>query len=197
MQHVIVKLFASIIGVWTFSLAACTFPSSKLASKITLDQAIKTLPASALGNMDFKSRDKYIRNPVGMYSPKERRVHVYGDNSEINGDSMVFLRIFEDEQGSTIAASHATRPFSLGSSPNNEDTQVFRFTDRGWEDISNIAFSSEVLRNWYFRFDHSGELVPYGEYIVKKRADGRGNFYDFASSRGSVIWRGGQFRISK
>jgi hypothetical protein len=109
---------------------------------------------------------------------------------------MLFLRLFEDAFGNTIAASHAARPFADNSEPSENWTRVYRLTDGAWVDVTETAFAGSFPRDAYFRFDGAGTLVPYGIYKREPRADGRVSFYNFGPHLGQITWRDGAFHVA-
>jgi hypothetical protein len=112
----------------------------------------------------------------------------------IDAKSMFFLRLFEDEKGRTIAASHSARPFADGSLPSARFTRVYRLENGKWHDISASAWSSGVPKDAFFRFDRRGPKIEFGHYVEVSRRDGRGKAYDFGKAVSTMQWRDGAFR---
>lgn len=155
-----------------------------------------TLPSVAIADMSLKGRKAYLASLPGVFNESERRIELVNDNAYVGGDAkaMLYLRLFEDESGRTIAASHAARPFSDHSTPSAEFTKVYAFADGVWREITDSVFSPSIPRDAYFRFDQTGIQVRYGLYHSRPRRDGRGEFYDFGPELGCAIWQDGAFR---
>lgn len=70
-----------------------------------------------VAGMSPKGRQQYLEVKPGDYDELNRRLHLFRDSPE-GGDAeaMLFLRLFEDADGKTIAASHSARPFADGRS---------------------------------------------------------------------------------
>lgn len=172
-------------------------PASRhLRSPVGLRDAILTLPAAGLADMSLRGRQLCTETRAGDYHEVARRYWFYSDSPD-GGDakSMFFLRLFEDEGGHTIAASHAARPFADSQViPSASFTRVYRFADGVWREITDTAFAADVPREAYFRFSATGAPVEYGFYSRKPRVDGQGDFYDFGPPTGRVIWRNGSFQ---
>lgn len=167
-------------------------------SPVDLRTAVLTLPDDALAGMSQDGRRNYLAHPAGDYDAANRRIHLYCDNPHVGIDSksMLFLRLFEDESGRTIAASHAARPFADSSvSPSTRFTKVYRLEHHQWRDITDTAFSSPIPGNSWFHFNNKGEKVPFGPYVVENRFDGRGTFYNFGKKVRTMAWRDGTFRV--
>lgn len=163
-------------------------------SPVGLSDAILTLPSEAVAGMSPKGRRDYLAAKPGVYNELTRRIHLFRDSPE-GGDaeSMLFLRLFEDERGRTIAAAHSARPFADGREPSEMDTFVFRLDSGRWVDITNIALPSGVSRSWWFRFDEPGDAISCGAYDQFSRRDGRGDAYRFGEPKGTLFWRDGRF----
>jgi hypothetical protein len=174
-------------------------PSAKhLRSPVCLRDAILTLPAAGIAGMSPQGRKDYLASRPGVFNESSRRIELFNDNPYEGGDarSMLYLRLFEDEAGHTIAASHAARPFAdFHDEPSATHTRVYRFTDGAWQEITDPAFAASIPREAYFRFDGTGAAVGYGFYRRKLRRDGRGDFYDFGPQVGRIVWQDGAFRM--
>ena len=166
------------------------------ASPVDLRTAVLTLPADALAGMSLDGRRNYLARQSGEFDKTNRRVHFYCDNPHVGIDakSMIYLRLFEDDQGRTIAASHSARPFADGSCPSPRFTRVYQLEDHKWRDISDSAFAPGVPKDAFFRFDQRGSKVEYGRYVGKDRADGRGKCHTFGKIEGTLRWKNGAFR---
>lgn len=166
-------------------------------SPIDLRAAILTLPADAVADMSMDGRRNYLVRTPGVFNEKDRRVEFSCDNPHLGIDakSMFFLRLFEDEKGRTIAASHSARPFADGSQqPSAQFTRVYRLENRKWHDITESAFSSGIPKEAFFRFGKHGRKVEFGPYVEESRVDGRGKCYDFGKAVRTMQWRNGAFR---
>ena len=123
-----------------------------LQSPVDLQTAIRTLPTNAVAGMSERGRENYLGGnpPPGIFLEKERRIELFNDNaySGIDGDSMLFLRLFEDEQGRTIAACHSARPFANGSKPSEQNTAVFRVEGGVWQEITEEVIPAVTPRDW-------------------------------------------------
>jgi hypothetical protein len=188
-----VKFFAIIPLV--FGLGSCVAPS-RLAAPVGLADAILTLPSDAVSGMSETGRIEYLRTKSGDYREGTRRLHLYGDNPYEGGDadSMLFLRLFEDEEGRTIAASHSARPFADGSSPRASNTFVHRLENGDWVEITAVALPGNVSRDWWFRFDEEGMSIPSGPYSNPPKVPGQ--LYDFGEVAGELVWQQGGFRFT-
>jgi hypothetical protein len=177
-------------------LVASCANKAKIDSPVKLSEAILTLPSEAIAGMSKEGRQDYLNNTPGDYSEENRRIHYYADSSDAGGDpeSMFFLRLFEDSNGKTIAASHSARPFANGSEPTATNTFIYRLDSGSWTDITDSALPSAVTRKGWFRFNVEGPSIPYGDYEQLPRQDGRGRAYDFAESKGSIIWKYDHFK---
>lgn len=166
-------------------------------SPVDLRTAILTLPAVAVAEMSLDGRRNYLVRTPGVFDEHNRRVEFSCDNPHLGIDakSMFFLRLFEDEKGRTIAASHSARPFADGSlQPSAQFTRVYRLENRKWNDITESSLSSGIPKDAFFRFGQRGRKVEYGSYVEKSRADGRGKCYDFGKTVRTMQWRNGAFR---
>jgi hypothetical protein len=177
-------------------LLACVscVSATKIESPVSLSDAIATLPSQAVAGMSPKGRRDYLEAKPGNYDAQNRRIHLFSDSPD-GGDAecMLFLRLFEDSDGKTIAAAHSARPFADGRAPSETDTCIFRLESGRWEDITDSVFPPEVPRSSWFGFNEPGEAIPYGTYKQFLRRDGRGNAYEFGESTGMIIWREGRF----
>ena len=176
-------------------IASCA-SDPKIESPVGLSSAILTLPSQAVAGMSSKGRQEYLDTPSGDYDEDKRRIHYYADSSDAGGDpeSMFFLRLFEDEAGKTIAASHSARPFADGRDPSATDTFIYRIDSGRWVDITDSVLPSGVSRNWWFRFNETGDAIPCGAYEQFSRRDGLGNAYHFGEPKGTLVWSDGRFR---
>ena len=171
-------------------------------SPVDLRTAVLTLPAAALADMSLDGRRNYLSGTgsaattAGVFDTTHRRLQLICDNPYVGIDakSMCYLRLFEDEEGRTIAASHSARPFADGSAPSAQFTRVYRLENGKWRDITDSAWSSGIPGNAYFRFDQLGSTIEFGSYEEIVRADGGRRTYDFGKTLGSVQWRDGAFR---
>jgi hypothetical protein len=187
------KLF--IVAPILLLFASCaSFP--KIESPVSLSTAITTLPSQAVASMSPKGRQQYLEVKPGDYDESNRRIHLFSDSPE-GGDaeSMLFLRLFEDANGKTIAVSHSARPFADGRTPSKTDTYVFRLESGGWVDITDSVLPSEVPRSSWFHFNSPGEAIPFGPYKRFSRRDGRGEAYEFGEATGAIFWRDGRFHF--
>jgi hypothetical protein len=166
----------------------------KIDSPVSLSAAITTLPSQAVADMSPKGRQQYLEVKPGDYDELNRRIHLFSDSPE-GGDAeaMFFLRLFEDADGKTIAASHSARPFADGRAPSKTDTYVFRLESGGWLDITESVMPAGVPRSSWFHFNLPGEAVPCGTYMRFSRRDGRGEAYEFGEATGTIFWRDGRF----
>ena len=168
----------------------------RLQSPVNLETAIRTLPTNAVAGMSERGRDNYLGNnpPPGVYQVKERRIELFCDNaySGIDADSMLFLRLFEDEQGRTIAASHSARPRN-GSMPSERNTSVFRVEGGVWQDITEQVMPPEIPRDWYFCFNDPGRSVSCGAYVQ----DASHKFFSTGKPSHVIIWNKGKFRVKR
>ena len=169
----------------------------RLQSPVNLETAIRTLPTNAVAGMSAQGRENYLGNnpPPGVYLQKERRIELYNDNaySGIDGDSMLFLRLFEDEQGRTIAACHSARPFANGSKPSERNTEVFRVESGVWQDITEEVMPAVTPRDWYFRFNEPGRSVSCGAYVW----DASHKSFVFGKAKYTLKWENGKFRAKR
>lgn len=189
----------------TASEVAAKLPPLKVpvpVSPVDLRTAVLTLPADALAEMSPAGRRNYlagtgsVATTAGVFDKANRRLELICDNPYVGIDakSMFYLRLFEDEKGRTIAASHSARPFADGSLPSAQFTRVYRLEDRKWHDITDSAFSPGIPRNAFFRFDQRGSRIAFGSYVEVSRADGGRKAYDFGKSVSTMQWRDGAFR---
>ncbi len=144
--------------------------------------------------MSEDGRRAYLASTPGEFDEIHRRLHLFCDSPN-GGDatSMLYLRLFEDTEGHTIAASHSARPFADGTPPSPQFTRVHRLRDGTWEDITDAALPQGNLRSAFFGFDQLGPRIGFGYYVQEKRADGRGNCYNFGKTIGTIEWRNGAF----
>ncbi len=165
-------------------------------SPVDLRTAVLTLPDAALAGMSPDGRRNYLARTPGVFDKVNRRLEFYCDNpyAGIDAKSMLYLRLFEDEEGRTIAASHSARPFADGSKPSSLFTRVYRLENRKWHDITDTAFSSAIPTGSFFRFDQRGPKIGFGTYVEENRADGRGKCYTFGKTEGTMRWKNGAFR---
>jgi hypothetical protein len=189
----------------TASEVASKLPPLKIpvpVSPVDLRTAVLTLPADALAEMSLDGRRNYlagtgsVATTAGVFDKANRRLELVCDNPHVGIDakSMLFLRLFEDEEGRTIAASHSARPFADGSLPSAQFTRVYRLENREWHDITESALSSGIPKNAFFRFDRRGSKIGFGSYVTVTPADVSRKVYDFGKSLGTMQWRHGAFR---
>ena len=166
----------------------------KIESPVSLSTAITTLPSQAVASMSPKGRQQYLEVKPCDCDELNRKIHLFSDSPE-GGDaeSMLFLRLFEDSNGKTIAASHSARPFADGRAPCKTDTYVFRLESGGWVDITDSVLPSRVLRSSWFQFNSPGDAIPFGTYKRFSRRDGRGEAYEFGEATGAIFWQGCRF----
>ncbi|SHK18675.1 hypothetical protein SAMN02745181_3376 [Rubritalea squalenifaciens DSM 18772] len=176
-------------------LASCS-TSSKLNSPVSLPDAIRTLPPDAVAGMSHKGRKAFIE-----LMPKHegvdttaRTLHYYSDSPERYPDpsSMFFLRLFEDESGRTIAASHTARPHGIGTSPSESDTLVYRLEKGQWINITSTAIP-EQTRTWWFKFNQVPS--PCGPYL-KDTLKNEKAVYRIGNPAGYLSWKDNAFRLS-
>jgi hypothetical protein len=165
-------------------------------SPVDLRTAILTLPADALAGMSQDGRRNYLARSPGVSDPVNRRVAHSSDNpyTGIDAKSMFFLRLFEDSEGRTIAASHSARPFADNSAPSALFTRVYRLEKGGWQDVTDSALSHGIPRRAYFRFDQPGAKIGFGSYVEKNRSDGQGKYFGFGKAGRSMRWMNGAFK---
>jgi hypothetical protein len=184
----------------TASEVAATLPPLTVpvpVSPVDLRTAILTLPADAVAEMSLDGRRNYLVRTPGVFDEKGRRVEFSSDNPHLGIDakSMFFLRLFEDEKGRTIAASHSARPFADASrQPSAQFTRVYRLEKRKWHDITESALSSGIPKDSFFRFGQRGQKVEFGSYVEEYRADGLGKYFAFGNTERTMEWRNGAFR---
>ncbi|WP_379716865.1 hypothetical protein [Haloferula chungangensis] len=166
----------------------------KIESPVSLSDAITTLPSQAVAGMSPEGRQQYLEVKPGDYDELNRRLHLFSDSPE-GGDaeSMLFLRLFEDADGKTIAASHSARPFADGRAPSKTDTSVYRLESGQWTDITDSVLPTEVPRSSWFRFNEPGDAIPCGRYERFSSPDSRGYAYKFGEATGTIFWRDGRF----
>ncbi len=171
----------------------------RVDSPVSLSKAVLTLPSNAVAGMSQGGRREYLDGPAGDYDEEIRRIHYYADSSDAGGDpeSMFFLRLFEDEDGRTISASHAARPMAHGREPSATDTVIYRLDSGRWVDITDSVLPSGVSRKWWFRYNQPDDMISCGPYVLFSRSDGRGNAYDFGDSKGVIYWRNGRFHYQQ
>ena len=167
----------------------------KIESPASLSAAIRTLPSQAVAGMSPKGRLAYLETKPGDYDEQNRRIHLFSDSPD-GGDaeSMLFLRLFEDEDGNTIAAAHSARPFADGRDASKTDTYVYRLEEGRWVDVTDSVLPADVPRSSWFRFNEPGDFIPYGRYESFSTRDGRGSSYKFGESTGAIFWRDGRFQ---
>jgi len=177
-----------------FVFASCV-STPVIDSPVRLSDAVLTLPSESVAGMSSKGRRDYLAANSGDYDEFTRRIHLYGDNPYEGGDadSILFLRLFEDSEGRTIAAAHSARPFADGRDPSETDTYVYRLESGRWVDITDSVLPSEVPRTWWFRFNEPGDPIPCGAYKRFSVRDGRGNAFKFGEAVGAISWRDGRF----
>ncbi|WP_338684851.1 hypothetical protein [Haloferula helveola] len=182
-----------LVAPMLFVFASCA-STPKIESPVSLSDAITTLPSKAVAGMSPKGRQQYLEVKPGDYDELNRRIHLFGDSSE-GGDaeSMLFLRLFEDSDGKTIAASHSARPFADGGAPSKVDTYVYRLESGRWLDVTDAVLPPEVPRSSWFRFNSPGDSIPCGTYKSCPGRDGRGEAYEFGEASGVIFWRDGRF----
>lgn len=189
----------------TASEVASKFPPLKIpvpVSPVDLRTAVLTLPADALAEMSPDGRRNYlagtgsVATTAGIFDKANRRLQFVCDNPHVGIDakSMIYLRLFEDEEGRTIAASHSARPFADGSLPSARFTRVYRLENRKWHDITESALSPGIPKDAFFRFDQRGSTIGFGSYVEVSRADSGSKAYDFGKSVRTMQWRDGAFR---
>ena len=166
------------------------------ASPVGLRTAVLTLPEDAVAGMSLDGRRNYLARKSDTLDDAKRRIQYSSDNpyTGIDADSMFYLRLFEDEKGRTIAASHRAQPFADGTPPSARFTRVYRLEKGEWRDITDAALAPGIPRDAYFRFDEPGTKVPFGSYVEKSRADGRGKCQSFGKAGRVMRWRNGAFR---
>lgn len=180
-----------------FVTVSCS-STPRLKSPVALSDAILTLPSQAVAGMSKTGRREYLLAKSGDFDENTRRLHLYGDNWRRGWDaeSMLFLRLFEDDKGRTIAACHSARPFAVGSTPSDSDTHVYRLESGEWVDVTSEVLPADVPRSWWFRFDEDGDSIPCGPYIDLSRRDWELRAYRFGDPSGHVFWHHGSFQYS-
>ena len=170
----------------------------RLHSPVDLRTAILSLPTNAVAGMSERGRNNYLRWTAGDFQEKKRRIKLFCDNaySGIDADSMLFLRLFEDEQGRTVAASHSARP-RRGSNPSEQNTSIFRVEGGVWKDITEEVMPTEIPRDWYFQFNEPGRNISCGPYVRYTHADGRGQSFDFGKVSHVISWVNGRFQAKR
>lgn len=177
------------------ALASCT-SSPTFTSPVSLADAIRTLPSEAVAGMSKEGREAFIQlMPIheGVDIP-DRKLHYFSDSPDKYPDtkSMLYLRLFEDESGHTIAASHCAYPFANGSTPSASNTFVYRLENGKWNDITASVLPAET-RTWWCHFNK--DPIPCGPYTKLQRKDGRGNTYKFGKPAGTLAWKDGAFQL--
>ncbi|RYD33177.1 MAG: hypothetical protein EOP86_13985 [Verrucomicrobiaceae bacterium] len=175
-------------------LICCSTTAPRLSSPVDLRTAVRTLPEAALSGLSESGRAAYLQRLPGDFDEAGRRLHCYHDNPYVgvDSDSMFYLRLFEDAQGRTIAASHCARPRN-GNPPSARNTMVFRMEKGRWRDISDEALPPGEARTWYFLFNDSAETVPCGPYTAGGRVNGGLVWYSFGKAAHLLQWEGGRF----
>jgi len=107
---------------------------------------------------------------------------------------MLYLRLFEDSLGRTVAASHSARPFSVGTEPAIRNTTIYRVESGGWVDVTADLLPSGIDRTGYFRFDEAGDAVTTGPYTKEPLSDGGGFCFIFGSPKSQIVWAGTGFQ---
>ena len=169
-----------------------------LKPPVALSDAILPLPSQAVSGMSDTGRRNYLEDKSGDYDANSRRLHLYGDDWKGRwfADAMLFLRLFEDGEGRTIAASHSARPHGLGQVPSASDTLVLRLERGRWVDITSSVLPEAVPRSWWFRFDGDGESIPCGPYIELPPTPGRDKpYYRHEEPAGELLWQGDRFHF--
>ncbi len=107
---------------------------------------------------------------------------------------MVYLRLFEDERGRIIAASHLAGPLYAGQALSDTNTNIFRLERGRWVDITGSVLPDTTLRSWWFRFDEDGESIPCGPYIEYLHSGGQ-PAHRHGDPLGELLWRDGRFHF--
>jgi hypothetical protein len=190
---------ASDLAPRTAAEVAATLPPIKvpvLQSPVDLRTAVLTLPADALADMSWDGRRNFLAHPCGDFDEANRRMHLYNDNPNygIDAKSMLYLRLFEDEQGRTIAASHAARPQADQSAPSAKFTKVYRLENRKWRDITASALAKDISMVSFFRFDQLGSTIAFGDYTSTNPVGGVTKNYAVGKATNTMKWQRGAFR---
>ena len=204
-QLLISLIIASIVGCSTSerpqsqAVSKAELQSKPLKSPVDLRTAILTLPIDAVAGMSEQGRIGTLRSPVFDLKITERRLDLFDDNcySDIDADSMLFLRLFEDEQGRTIAASHAARPYADVGKPSEKNTLIYRLENGVWHDITGDVIPAEIPRDWYFRFDDSGANISCGPYFDRSKSDRTRKGFDFGDVTYFMEWQNGRFKAKR
>ena len=180
-------------------LAICATTSCstvpRLESPVALSDAIFTLPSQALAGISTTGRQNYVEDKSGDYNESTRRLHLYGDDwkGRWGVHSMVYLRLFEDEQGRTVAASHSAGPIYAGRALSDNNTNVFRIERGRWVDVTKSVLPDATPRSWWFRFDDDRESIPCGPYLEYPHPNGRAHRQ--GDPPGDLFWRNGRFQF--
>ena len=188
------KLFCTfLITVVTVSCSSTPRPQSPVA----LSDAILTLPSKSLAGISKNGRVNYLEDKSGDYDENTRRLHLYGDDwkGRWNVHSQVYLRLFEDEQGRTIAASHLAGPLYADRELSDTNTNIFRWEDNRWIDITESVLPEATLRSWWFRFDKDGESIACGPYVEYLNVDSK-IAHSHGDPSGELYWKDGRFYFS-
>jgi len=150
-----------------------------------------------VAGMTPQGREAYLHDTPGRFDEVRRRIHYFNDSPHAGGDakSMFFLRLFEDERGRTLAASHSARAFAGTGEPSAADTVVYRLERGRWVNITARVMPDELPGDWWFRFDGDGESVACGPYIQYMRHDGLGLANDFGHPSKHIEWHRGAFKV--
>lgn len=186
-----------ILSVVPIFLLFASCAKERITSPVSLSEAIRTLPSRAVSGMTRAGREEYLEAKPGDYIEESRRTLLANDNPYIGGDadSMLFLRLFEGDDGHTIAAAYSARPFNDDRELHKKNAFVFHLVSGEWVDITESVMPEEVLRSWWFRFNEEGEGVPCGRYEPYQRRDNEGTALSFGPAEGMLIWREGRFRF--
>ena len=151
------------------------------------------------GRRNYLASTKSEATTAGVFDQANRRLELICDNPYVGIDakSMLYLRLFEDEEGRTIAASHSARPFADGSKPSSQFTRVYRLENRRWCGITDSAFSSGIPTSSFFRFNQRGSKIGFGSYVEEIRAAGVGKCYRFGKTARTMQWKSGAFRVDQ
>lgn len=180
-----------------FALVSCS-SSPTLTSPVSLENAIRTLPSDAVGDVSDNGREEFIQKMPAHegINISERRLHYFSDGGDhepvTDRVNISRLCLFEDEYGRTIAAGHTSRSFGSGSEPNASNTFVYRLDKGKWNDITSSALPAEI-RSWWFHFNETP--IPCGPYVKFQRRDGRGEAYKFGEQAGTLFWKDGAFQF--
>mgnify|MGYP006965305305 CR=1 FL=1 len=179
------------------SAPAVDVPERELTSPVDLATAVHTLPADAMAGMPPSGRSKLLRKRIGDIDEEERGLHYFSDSSEgdVGAWSMLYLKLFEDEQGRTVAASHSARPFADGRDPDPANTVIYRVMDGRWVDVTDQLLPKAVDRSYYFKFFSRDRRIAVGPYVKRKRRDGLGDYYSFGDPAIHLRWNGERFSV--